>query len=105
MSRAFTANLAHAAFTGGAAFFIGLARLHYRHGIPLALLGIGLAVVFHGAYDLFLFSLPRWNLVSLLLVLPLAIALLGLRIRWAQGQQSRRAETSAKHPKTRQQIA
>jgi protease PrsW len=87
--RAFTANLAHAAFTGGAAFFLGLARLRYRHGVLLAAAGILLAVLFHGAFDLFLFSLPRWNVVSLLLVLPLALALLGLRIRWAQAQQER----------------
>jgi protease PrsW len=87
--RAFTANLAHATFTGGAAFFIGLARLRYRRGLLLAAGGIALAVLFHGAYDLFLFALPKWNVVSLLLVLPLALALLGLRIRWAQEQQAR----------------
>jgi RsiW-degrading membrane proteinase PrsW (M82 family) len=93
--RAFTANLAHAAFTGGAAFFIGLARLHYRGGVLLALLGVSLAVLFHGAYDLFLFSLPRWNVVSLLFVLPLALVLLGLRIRWAQAQELRLSRATA----------
>jgi protease PrsW len=85
--RAFTANLAHAAFTGGAAFFIGLARLRYRGGVLLGLAGVGLAVLFHGAYDLFLFSLPKWNVVSLLVVLPLALVLLGLRVRWSQARQ------------------
>jgi protease PrsW len=84
IGRAFTANLAHAAFTGMAAFFVGKARLHYPRGAPLALVGFALAVALHGAYDLFLFSLPKWNLVSLLLILPLALVLLGLKIRWAQ---------------------
>lgn len=86
VGRAFTANLAHAAFTGGAAFFIGLARLRLRRGLPLAVLGVALAVLLHGVYDLFLFSVPRFSLISLLLVLPLALALLGLRIRWAQAR-------------------
>lgn len=84
VARAFTANLAHAAFTGGAAFFIGLARLGYRRGVPLALAGILGAILLHGLYDVFLFAIPRWNLVSLLLVLPLALVLLGLKIRWSQ---------------------
>jgi RsiW-degrading membrane proteinase PrsW (M82 family) len=89
LGRAFTANLGHAAFTGSAAFFIGLARLRYRPRIALAFAGIASAIVLHGVYDLFLFSLPDWNLVSLLLVLPLALLLLGLKIRWAQARQSR----------------
>jgi protease PrsW len=83
VGRAFTANLAHAAFTGGAAFLIGLARLRHRFGVVLATAGFAAAVFLHGLYDLFLFSLPAWNLVSLLLVLPLALVLLGLKIRWA----------------------
>jgi RsiW-degrading membrane proteinase PrsW (M82 family) len=81
--RAFTANLAHAAFTGGAAFCIGLARLGFRPRGLLAGAGIAVAVVLHGVYDLFLFSLPSWNALSLLFVLPLALVLLGLKARWA----------------------
>jgi RsiW-degrading membrane proteinase PrsW (M82 family) len=93
VGRAFTANLAHAAFTGLAAFFIGLARLGYRGGAAFAAGGVALAVVLHGVYDLFLFSLPRWNLLSLLLILPLALVLLGLKVRWAQARQARFVST------------
>jgi RsiW-degrading membrane proteinase PrsW (M82 family) len=98
IARAFTANLAHAAFTGGAAFFIGLARLRYRRGALLAVGGFALTVLLHGLYDLFLFSVPSLSLVSLLLVLPLALALLGLRIRWAQARGLVAAPVTRKTP-------
>jgi protease PrsW len=88
--RAFTANLAHAAFTGGAGFCLGLARLGRPFGKTVAVLGAFGAIVFHGAYDIFLFSLPSLNIVSLLLVLPLALVLLGLKIRWAQARSVQR---------------
>jgi RsiW-degrading membrane proteinase PrsW (M82 family) len=89
VGRAFTANLAHAAFTGAAAFFLGLARLHYRFGILLAAGGLLVSVALHGVYDVFLFALPAWNLVSLLLILPLALVLLGLKVRWARQRPAR----------------
>ena len=41
------------------------------------------AVLVHGAYDLFLFALPERSGVALLLILPVALAVLGYEVRWA----------------------
>lgn len=89
LARAFTANLAHVAFTGGMAFFIGLGKLRGR-AVSCWTVGIVLAVGLHGVYDLFLFSLAEWNALALLGVLPLSLALLGLKMRWAQARSPHR---------------
>ncbi len=97
--RAFTANLAHVAFTGGMGFCIGLGKLHGR-AILAWTTGIAIAVVLHGVYDLFLFSLPEWNALSLLLVLPLSLALLGLKIRWSHARSPHRPrDASSSRPR------
>jgi RsiW-degrading membrane proteinase PrsW (M82 family) len=80
--RAFTANLAHVAFTAGMAFTIGLGWLRGR-ALLFGFAGLVVAVAFHGLYDLFLFSIPEWNLLSLLGVLPVALAILGLKVRYS----------------------
>ena len=84
--RAFTATLGHAAISGSLGYFLGMAR--FSSGWRKAVLiwtGITFAVGLHGFYDFFLFpGWGNWSLVSLLGVLPLALVLLGLKIRWAR---------------------
>ena len=81
LARAFTANLAHVIFSAGLGFAFGMAKLRGSWTpIPLGILG---ALLAHGAYDLFLFSRPEWNLLSLLGVLPLGLAALALATRWS----------------------
>jgi RsiW-degrading membrane proteinase PrsW (M82 family) len=85
LARAFTANLAHVAFTAGMAFAIGLGWICGRK-VLFALGGLVYAVAFHGVYDLFLFSRPDWNALSLLGVLPLTLAILALAVRYSQAR-------------------
>ncbi len=87
VARAFTANLAHVAFTALACFCLVRAKLEggWRRGV-LALWGFAVAVVLHGTYDLFLESWPRFSFVSLLLLLPLALVVLGVSARWARAR-------------------
>ena len=82
-------NLAHVAFSACLGFYVGLGKLHRR---PVLWTSVGLvaAIVPHGLYDLFLFSLPDWNVVSLLGVLPISLVLLGLRIRWSHARSPHR---------------
>lgn len=101
--RGVTAVPMHVATTGAFAFFLGLIRFPPRRGgpwtrsrrwqraLPLAALGAFLAVGFHGAYDCFLFLGQTWP--SLLGLLPLALVLLSLKIRWA------RARSGQYHPR------
>ena len=51
--RIFTAIPAHAAFAVLMGYFVGLAKFRNHH-TPFLFLGIGTAVMFHGAYDFFL---------------------------------------------------
>ena len=84
--RGFTSTPAHVATTGALGFFWGFARFTGWSRKPwLWLFGLSMAILFHGAYDYFLF---RGGLawVSLLCVLPLMIVLLGLKIRWARAR-------------------
>jgi RsiW-degrading membrane proteinase PrsW (M82 family) len=88
LQRAVTATLLHAASTGclGVCFAEGkLRRLHL--GTP-AWLGLGLLVAIgsHGCYDLFLCGERAQVLVALLLVLPLAVALLTAKVHWARSR-------------------
>jgi len=52
--RAFTAVPAHASFAILMGFFMGKAKFA-KHRVGLNILGLSLAVLFHGAYDFFLF--------------------------------------------------
>lgn len=85
LARAFTANLAHVAFSASVGFFAGLGKLRGRT-LPWMLFGLAAACVPHGLYDLWLFSRPEWNALSLLGVLPASLVLLGLKIRWSSAR-------------------
>ncbi|MBI5361626.1 MAG: PrsW family intramembrane metalloprotease [Planctomycetes bacterium] len=93
-ARAFTAMLGHACFTAGGAFLLGLARLggwrNARIFVPLAVLA---AVLPHGLYDLLLTGSRALGLAALLLVVPGALVLFALQVRWA------RARSIAYHPR------
>ncbi len=83
--RGFTSVPMHVATTGTLGFFLGLVKFRPRAQAPaLILTGIGMAVVFHGAFDFFLDQGFTW--LSLLFLLPLALVLLSLNIRWARSR-------------------
>lgn len=66
LRRMFTAVPAHAAFGAMLGYFLGLARyLHARNPL-ITLIGILLAVFFHGAYDFFLMATSQnWWILNL----------------------------------------
>ncbi len=83
--RAFTATLGHVAFTGSIGFFFGLAKFtRPARRCVLMIAGLGIGILFHGAYDVFLFMEGETRFLSLLFVLPLTLILLGLKIRWTR---------------------
>ena len=85
MLRGCTAVPMHVATSGGLGFFLGLVKFRPRAQAPaLILTGVGMAVVFHGAYNFFLFKNYLW--MSLVILLPLALVLLSLKIRWARSR-------------------
>lgn len=53
--RAFTAVPAHATFAILMGYFMGMAKFSKYNRVKLNLIGLSLAVLFHGAYDFFLF--------------------------------------------------
>jgi RsiW-degrading membrane proteinase PrsW (M82 family) len=53
VARIFTAVPAHATFAVLMGYFVGLAKFRNDH-VPYLVLGIGIATLFHGTYDLFL---------------------------------------------------
>lgn len=88
IQRAFTATLLHAACSGILGFCCAMVKLH-RVGRKTALWLVGglvLAVGLHGLYDLFLDGDRIRAQVSLILVLPTALYLLVLKIRWARSR-------------------
>jgi len=90
-SRAFTANLAHLAFSGSLGFAIGLAKLRARWSLAVA--GGCAVLLMHGAYDWLLFAGEAWSPLALLGVLPLALIAIGLKATWAR-HRSHAASTS-----------
>lgn len=84
LSRAFTANLAHLAFTGILGFGFGYAKLTGRW--RFVLIGSLAAVFLHGAYDWLLFASESASPLALLGVLPLALVAVGLKATWARGR-------------------
>ena len=88
LQRAFTSTLAHAACTGclGFCWAQGKLRRLGRGTIPWLVGGLLIAVVLHGCYDLFLDGGRGRALVSLLIVLPVALLLLALKVRWARSR-------------------
>ncbi|MCK9407504.1 MAG: PrsW family glutamic-type intramembrane protease [Bacteriovoracaceae bacterium] len=63
VARIFTAVPAHATFAVLMGYFVGLAKFRNHHP-PYLLLGIGMATIFHGAYDFFL-SIDNIQLIAL----------------------------------------
>jgi RsiW-degrading membrane proteinase PrsW (M82 family) len=63
VARIFTAVPAHASFAVLMGYFVGLAKFRNHHP-PYLLLGVGIATLFHGAYDFFL-SIDNIELVAL----------------------------------------
>lgn len=66
LRRMFTAVPAHAAFGAMLGYFLGLARYLHARNPWVSLLGILLAVFFHGAYDFFLMAASQnWWILNL----------------------------------------
>ena len=88
LQRAFTATLVHAACSGCLGFCLAVGKLHGlgRGRVFWCLLGLGIAIPVHGVYDLYLDGDRGHMLVSLLLVLPTALFLLGFKINWARAR-------------------
>ncbi|MCR9246310.1 MAG: PrsW family intramembrane metalloprotease [bacterium] len=88
IQRGFTATLLHAACTGSLGFFCAMVKLHRVSRLTAlwVLLGLPLAVLIHGLYDLFLDGDRVRAQVSLILVLPTALYLLVLKLRWARSR-------------------
>jgi RsiW-degrading membrane proteinase PrsW (M82 family) len=63
VARIFTALPAHASFAVLMGYFVGLAKFRHNHA-PYLFLGLGMATVFHGAYDFFL-SVDNIELIAL----------------------------------------
>ncbi|MEW6746599.1 MAG: PrsW family glutamic-type intramembrane protease [Planctomycetota bacterium] len=85
--RAFTATLGHAGFTGSLGFFWGLAKFSARRWRLLLMgAGFGVAVVFHGAYDVLLFGSESRSWLALFGLLPLILVLLSLKMRWLRAR-------------------
>ena len=66
--RAFTAVPAHGAFAVIMGYYVGLAKFSKHHEMKNFMMGIGGAVLFHGAYDFFLFQQNFPALTGLALV-------------------------------------
>lgn len=90
LQRAFTATLQHGACTGCLGFCWAQGKLRRFGRGTFAWLGGGLllAVLLHGSYDLFLDGDCARALVSLLVVLPTALLLFALKVRWARSRSS-----------------
>lgn len=88
MQRGATASLLHAACTGclGLCFAEGKLRAPGAGTAGWLALGVVVAVAAHGGYDLFLDGDRARALLSLLVVLPLALALLAAKVRWARSR-------------------
>jgi len=85
--RAFTATLGHVAFSGLLGWSFARARFAVgarRFLFPVT--GLAVAIALHGTYDLFLSfpDAPQMRWLSLLVVLPFGLVLLGLKIRWSR---------------------
>ena len=92
--RAFTAVLAHVSFTGSIGYFFGAAKFSRGLRKPMLMVtGLVGAVILHGTYDYFLFTGGKNALLSLAVVLPLSLVMLGLKVKW------HRARSGEYHPK------
>lgn len=73
VARIFTAVPAHGTFAVLMGYFVGLAKFRKRHS-PYLTLGLLIAVLFHGTYDLFL-SIHNMELIALGALVSLAIGI------------------------------
>ncbi|MBL8754397.1 MAG: PrsW family intramembrane metalloprotease [Planctomycetes bacterium] len=87
LQRASTATLLHAAASGclGLACAAGKLRRFDVGTLAWFALGFAIAIGAHGCYDLWLCGDDAQAFVSLLLVLPTALAVLAWKVRWARG--------------------
>ncbi|HEX5051137.1 MAG TPA: PrsW family glutamic-type intramembrane protease [Planctomycetota bacterium] len=88
LQRAFTSTLLHAACTGclGLAWAEGKLRRFGVGTLVWLASGVAIAVGLHGLYDLYLSGDRAQALVSLLGVLPTALVLLSVKMRWARSR-------------------
>lgn len=95
LQRSFTATLMHTACTGclGIAWAEGKLRRFGAGAVAWLAFGLCAAVGLHGLYDLFLTGDRAQALLSLLGVLPVALVLLAVKVRWA------RRRSPAFHPR------
>jgi RsiW-degrading membrane proteinase PrsW (M82 family) len=86
LQRAFTATLIHAACTGclGLAWAEGKLRRFGVGTVAWLVFGLVVAIGLHGMYDVFLTGDRAQAMVALLGVLPVAIVLLAVKVRWAR---------------------
>ncbi len=86
LQRAFTATLMHAACSGCLGIALATGKLRHRTigRLLWATLGGALAVGLHGLYDHFLCGDELQGRIALLFVLPFAIVLLVVKVRWAR---------------------
>lgn len=83
--RAFTATLLHVGTTGTLGFCLGMCRFQPWAMLPLfSVCGLVSALGFHGLYNFFLFRGQSMAIVSLIVVLPALLVMLGLKIHWAR---------------------
>lgn len=90
LQRAFTATLMHAACTGclGIAWATGKLRRRGVGTFAWPAFGLALAVALHGLYDHFLAGDRAHGRIALLAVLPVAIVLLMVKVRWARSRST-----------------
>lgn len=74
VARIFTAVPAHASFAVLMGYFVGLAKFRNSRS-PYLLLGIGMATLFHGAYDFFL-SIDNVELIALGALVSLVVGII-----------------------------
>lgn len=90
LQRVFTATLLHAACSGLAGLLLVRTRFHRKlpggcgRAIAWLVGGFAAVVVLHGAYDLLLSGSRAREVVALLGVLPAALVLLTVKLRWAR---------------------
>tara|TARA_R110002072_G_scaffold46591_10_gene129089 strand:- start:75816 stop:76481 length:666 start_codon:yes stop_codon:yes gene_type:complete len=90
IQRVFTATLMHAACSGCIGLALACAKLRGLTWLRTGYLGVALAVpvLLHGLYDFYLSGARAHAMISLLLVLPAALALLSVKLRWARRRSS-----------------
>lgn len=86
IQRVFTATLMHAACSGCIGIALACAKLRGLNRLTSCylVLAIAVPVLLHGLYDFYLSGDRGHAMISLLLVLPVALMLLSVKLRWAR---------------------